>query len=142
MAGKSFGAGGFKKRPPEEVEMDITPMIDCTFLLLIFFMVTSNMQSQREFDVPVAKYGVRVDSKNSITIEVHSPSGSDPVILLNGQEAPLDDVPGYVREGMNAGALRVLIKADGNVPTGFVTKVERKAMEVEGMVLDIGVRDQ
>mgnify|MGYP003325625382 CR=1 FL=1 len=29
----------------EDAEMDITPMIDVTFLLLIFFMVTSTMQA-------------------------------------------------------------------------------------------------
>ena len=27
-----------KKRKPEEVKMDMTPMIDCTFLLIIFFL--------------------------------------------------------------------------------------------------------
>ena len=51
--------------PPEEVppvrfggrresddEMDMTPMVDVTFLLLIFFMVTAAYSLQRSLDVP------------------------------------------------------------------------------------------
>ncbi|MEZ6068519.1 MAG: biopolymer transporter ExbD [Planctomycetaceae bacterium] len=34
------------KRAAEEDDLDITPMIDVTFLLLIFFMVTSTMEPE------------------------------------------------------------------------------------------------
>ena len=33
-------------RPPMDDEMDITPMIDMTFLLLIFFILTSKMTGE------------------------------------------------------------------------------------------------
>jgi biopolymer transport protein ExbD len=33
-------------------EMDMTPMVDVTFLLLIFFMVTAAFTMQRSFEVP------------------------------------------------------------------------------------------
>jgi biopolymer transport protein ExbD len=33
-------------------EMDMTPMVDVTFLLLIFFMVTAAFQMQKSFEVP------------------------------------------------------------------------------------------
>ena len=42
MFGESGGLGRAKKK--DEADLDITPMIDVTFLLLIFFMVTSTMQ--------------------------------------------------------------------------------------------------
>ena len=35
-----------------EVEMDMTPMVDVTFLLLIFFMVTAAFTMQKSFEVP------------------------------------------------------------------------------------------
>jgi biopolymer transport protein ExbD len=33
-------------------EMDMTPMVDCTFLLLIFFMVTATFALQKSFQIP------------------------------------------------------------------------------------------
>ncbi|WOO43662.1 biopolymer transporter ExbD [Rubellicoccus peritrichatus] len=35
-----------KKRPEEKVTIPIAPMIDCVFLLLIYFMVSSTLQRQ------------------------------------------------------------------------------------------------
>jgi biopolymer transport protein ExbD len=39
-----------KKRPEEE--MDMTPMVDVTFLLLIFFMVTAAFSLQKSIEMP------------------------------------------------------------------------------------------
>ena len=36
----------------DEEDLDITPMIDMTFLLLIFFMVTSTMKPDEVLDIP------------------------------------------------------------------------------------------
>ena len=38
-----------------EVEMDMTPMVDVTFLLLIFFMVTAAFSLQKSFEIPTPK---------------------------------------------------------------------------------------
>ena len=39
------------KRIPQD-EMDMTPMVDVTFLLLIFFMVTAAFQLQKSLEIP------------------------------------------------------------------------------------------
>ena len=36
-------------------ELDLTPMVDVTFLLLIFFMVTASFQIQKSLEVPVPR---------------------------------------------------------------------------------------
>jgi biopolymer transport protein ExbD len=36
-----------KQRNPVDAEMDMTPMVDCTFLLLIFFMITASFSMQK-----------------------------------------------------------------------------------------------
>ena len=45
---------GFRLREikSEFGEMDLTPMVDVTFLLLIFFMVTASFSLQKSFEVP------------------------------------------------------------------------------------------
>lgn len=40
------------KRPTDQEEMDLTPMVDMTFLLLIFFMITASFSVQKSLEVP------------------------------------------------------------------------------------------
>ena len=47
----TFGA----KEPIPEDELDMTPMVDVTFLLLIFFMVTASFTLQKSLEQPHAK---------------------------------------------------------------------------------------
>jgi biopolymer transport protein ExbD len=42
----------FRKRELSQEEMDLTPMVDMTFLLLIFFMVTASFTVQKSIDFP------------------------------------------------------------------------------------------
>lgn len=44
-----------KKRDGEDGELDLTPMVDVTFLLLIFFMVTASFQIQKSMQIPAPK---------------------------------------------------------------------------------------
>lgn len=46
----------FSRQKPEEVSVNLTPLIDVVFLLLIFFMVstTFKLQTQLEIDLPAA----------------------------------------------------------------------------------------
>jgi len=41
-----------EKREVEEAEMDMTPMVDVTFQLLIFFMVTAAFAMQKSIEIP------------------------------------------------------------------------------------------
>ena len=42
----------FKRAAREEEELDMTPMVDVTFLLLIFFMVTAAFSLQKSIEMP------------------------------------------------------------------------------------------
>ncbi|MFN5770935.1 MAG: ExbD/TolR family protein [Pirellulaceae bacterium] len=44
-----------KKREVPKDDMDMTPMVDVTFLLLIFFMITANFTMQKSIQVPAEK---------------------------------------------------------------------------------------
>ncbi len=44
-----------RKRAAESAAIDLTPAVDVTFQLLIFFMVTASFSMQKAFDVPPAK---------------------------------------------------------------------------------------
>lgn len=46
-----------RKRPASEVEVDMTPMIDLTFLLIIFFIIVNDMTQQEleDLKLPIAQ---------------------------------------------------------------------------------------
>jgi len=50
----------WRRRSRQESELDMTPMIDVTFQLLIFFMLTNALANPPPVDVPRAEHGVGV----------------------------------------------------------------------------------
>jgi len=136
-----------RRRKKSDIELDITPMIDVTFLLLIFFMVTSTMQSKKDLDVPPAEYSVNVEKVSStiILIKAVDPAGSvRPVIRLDGSDAEItiEQMKLAIEKALLENRSHVIIKADGNVPTGTVMDVGRAISSIEGATMSIGVRER
>jgi len=147
----SFLLHGRVKR--EDPEMDITPMIDITFLLLIFFLVCSTPDQQTAIEMAKAKHGKGVGERNSVIITISS-EGIDtaPVYLADGkiESARLpDDMPeqnDLIREAVNVGRLEelkenVLIKADKNVAHRDVARVIKAVSQVEGSKIYLAVME-
>ena len=126
-----------KKRQPaaEEDDLDITPMIDVTFLLLIFFMVTSNMEQSAQVAIPPAKHGLGVSVADSTVITIFRTDDEPEIYLADGEKknGPVDvsEVTAYVQTGITDRKFNVIIKADRDIPSGFVEEVARAANEVE-----------
>lgn len=116
---------GTPKKKREEADLDITPMIDVVFLLLIFFMVTSTMQADPAVIVPEAKHGVGVDQEKAVIISILMENEVPKIVCADGDgpEATLEDVTRYTSEGIAAGKERVIIKADREVPYGTLSQV-------------------
>jgi len=88
------GGGGIqlpkRKRNKDDGELDITPMIDITFLLLAFFVVSSKMDPQKDIALPFATYGESVSDQASVTLLIIAEEGSDNYKLYKGKS---DDDP-------------------------------------------------
>lgn len=136
---------GARKRPQEDTEMDITPMIDCTFLLLIFFTVTSTPDAQTALNLATAKYGVGISQRDSIIISIAENGESQPASVyladgkvgepLKGSPADQDaEVRRAVEEGLNAGKTEILIKAESGVLHRDVSRVAAAAGGVSDSV--------
>lgn len=57
-----------QRRRHEEAAMEMAPMIDVTFLLLIFFMLTNSLANPAAMDVPEAVHGQGVPMENQLLI--------------------------------------------------------------------------
>jgi len=148
----STDENGWKKRPAaggSGDDLDITPMIDVTFLLLIFFMVTSTMQATQDSDVPVARHGVGVDTRGALMVLVHNDgNGLNGTSVIEVKEAggttevTTEELTARVREKVQNGIMDVIIKADRGVPHGFVQEVTRAVTEVDGVKFFIGIEEK
>ena len=73
-----------KKRVPEDSNIDITPMLDIVFIMLIFFIVTTTFIKETGVEVnrPNASTAV-TDKKGNILIAITE--NNETIILLNNE---------------------------------------------------------
>ena len=141
------GGEGFVTRKPmdEEMDLDITPMIDVTFLLLIFFMVTSTMQAEKDHQIPQAKYGEKIDT-DKVTIVMLEYSGSTTlppkIVFPDKSEGTLDQLTQLVKDELDKNKAHVIVRADGRIPNGYITNVFKAIAKVEGVTFSVGVREK
>lgn len=136
----------------DSTEMDITPMIDCTFLLLIFFIVCSRPDVQEAIMLAQAHHGIAVSAKQATIITIaESGHETPPVYLADGKIAdkqlPEDlaqqatRIQQAVQEAVNNGNSNVLIKAEKGVRHRDVARVTAAASRVEGIRIFFAVAD-
>jgi biopolymer transport protein ExbD len=135
----------------EDAELDLAPMIDCTFLLLIFFIVCSVPDVQHALDLPPARFGIAVSAKTATVITVaKSPNGPPTVYLADGRVGtPLPTNPDQqtaairaaVEQGLREGRTEVLIKAERGVLHHQVAQVAEAVSSVSGIRMNLAVTD-
>ena len=138
-----------RRNRDDDNEMDITPMIDITFLLLIFFLVCSTNDPSSTFELAEALYGKGVGEQNSIFITISAESSDPaPVYLADGigtesLTSDPDDQAELIREAVEKGRLdlkeNVIIKADRNVAHREVARVIKAVSRVEGAKIHVAV---
>src|ERR1700690_613062 len=82
---------GTKRRKTPETDIDVTPLVDCVFLLLSFFMMTSPMKGNPARNVPPAQHGIGVNPNGATSIRIVEAEPT-PKIMLDNHESTLDDV--------------------------------------------------
>ena len=72
-----------RSQKKDELNVDVTPLIDVVFLLLIFFMVSTTFERQSQIDVTLPKASINEPVKEDRTIEVTV--NSEGIYFVNGQ---------------------------------------------------------
>ena len=114
----------FRKEGEEDFSLDLTPMIDVVFLLLIFFMVsTSFIDFSRRMDIslPEAKASVTADKIKNYVIEI----GLDKKIFLNGTEMDFNTLEKRLKEKKEELGIKkaVVVRADEKLDYGLIVKI-------------------
>ncbi|MDO4550364.1 MAG: biopolymer transporter ExbD [Planctomycetia bacterium] len=141
--------GGFKpSRIKDDAEMDITPMIDVVFLMLIYFLVCSTTQAQLPVKLPPATYGTAVSDVMSLTFIVQHQEGGDPKVWQEGRapfsmdpEQQAAQITRAVEEAKMNGIFEVLVKVDKELKQKHLEHVRAAISEVEDIKLYMAVDD-
>jgi biopolymer transport protein ExbD len=107
-----------------ETAIDISPLMDCVFILLIFFIVTTTFveESGVEVDKPQAAQVVSSD-KTSITIAVME-SGK---VLHNGIEIGFGGIQPLVKSMLRTEDVPVVVQAEETTRSGLLVRVVDEA---------------
>lgn len=111
---------------PEELEdfsLEFTPLIDVVFLLLIFFLVSTqfiNFTRRLDIKIPEAKAG-SVKEKKSKEYLIEMPANGR--ILVDGRPVSLEGLERLLAKGRSISNRSALIRADRSLPYGGVVKV-------------------
>lgn len=103
-----------------ESGIDISPLIDCVFILLIFFIVTTTFVEETgvEVDKPQAASSVQLE-KTSILIALTAKGE----VVYGGREIGVSGVQPLVRRELQKEDIPVIIQADAAVPSGLLVRI-------------------
>ncbi len=123
------------RRPDDEMGFQLAPMIDMTFLLLIFFMVTTKIskeQIKEEIKLPVASNSIIPNDVSNRDIVSIDEQGR---YFIGSEQTDKRQLADYLKKRFeNTPPLRLYIRADKTTPA-------KKIKEVMKMAADAGAVD-
>jgi biopolymer transport protein ExbD len=93
----------------ESPEINLSPMIDCIFILLIFFIVTTVFVEEKGLQVnkPDAAASTSLEENENVTLEITAENK----ILIDNKEVALEDVTARVKAHVAGPETPVVIRA-------------------------------
>ncbi|MEK9984560.1 MAG: biopolymer transporter ExbD [Opitutae bacterium] len=104
----------------ESEEINISPLIDMVFILLIFFIVTTVFVEETgvEVDKPQAASAIDLE-KNSILLAITGEGN----VVYGGRDIGISGVRAVVRRQLQDDNMPVIVQADKVVPTDLTVRV-------------------
>ncbi len=132
--------GRFRETLGEETQeggIDISPLMDCVFILLIFFIVTTTFVEETgvEVDRPQAASSQRLE-KTSILIAV-TPKGE---VVYANREIGVSGVQPLVKRMIQKENIPVIIQVDGAAHSGVLVRVIEEAKLAGATKVSIATR--
>jgi len=129
----------FRSEEEENFSLDLTPLIDVVFLLLIFFMVSTvfvDFKRRMDISLPTSKVSIPDEIPKAIELEITA----DKQVFLNGDKVSLKSLESALKKIDVDKKKAAIIRADKNLPYGDVIKV--MGMLQSARILDISVAVQ
>jgi len=112
----------FRREQEENYSLELTPLIDVVFLLLIFFMVSTafvDFPRRLEIQLPTSKSSNENETQKNLEIEITRQKK----IYLNGKKVTLTELEKILESEENPSVKKALIRADKELAYGKVIQV-------------------
>ncbi|QDU70601.1 ExbD/TolR family protein [Mucisphaera calidilacus] len=108
-----------------ETKVDISPLIDCVFILLIFFIVTTSFVQETgiEVDKPQPSSQPTNDEKTTIVLRLDE-SGR---VFYEGRDIGIAGVQSEVKRVLQSEEAPVIVQASFKAPVGSLVRVMDEA---------------
>ena len=126
----------FRRRSRAEPDINLTPLIDILFTVLMFLILTTTFQEATELtiNVPEARTGQPLpDDATWLRIEVDA----DGRVVVDGREVPVADLAAALKAVPVTPATQLLLRADTATAHGRVVDVMDAAREAGARQLSI-----
>ncbi len=119
-------------------KIDMAPMIDCCFILLIFFIVATAFVEEPGVDVqkPEAMLDEELE-RNSILIAI----SAENKVVYGGKELGVAGVGARVKQLLNREELPVIIQADARADHGVFSDVWSEVKHAGAKRISVSTRD-
>ena len=124
-------------------ELDITPMIDITFLLLIFFMVASIPDANKKRPLPSAAHGKTINARDAVFVTAIAGDDGSTIIYLgesiDGEPLPADHelqreaLLDYFKVQVAAGKSKLIFNGEKTLKMRDVIRISALTSEIDGL---------
>jgi len=112
----------FRREQEENYSLELTPLIDVVFLLLIFFMVSTEfVDFSRRMDITLPTSKAASDDEVVKNLEIEMTK--DKKIYIRGRRTSLKQLEASLAKLRKPQDVKTIIRADEEIEYGFVVKV-------------------
>lgn len=130
----------FNRNPEEDYNLQLTPLIDVVFLLLIFFMVSTafiDFSRRMDIELPESSAGAAMEKVKVFEIEINT----DKEVTVNGVPTTMDELSVLLNKKDPSIVKRsAVVRADRGLDYGYVVKIMTACQEAG--IADIGLAVQ
>ncbi len=112
----------FRREQEENYSLELTPLIDVVFLLLIFFMVSTvfvDFPRRMDITLPTSKAA----SVNEVVKTLEIEFNRDKKFYIGGRRTSLDQLESSLSKLHKPQEVKTIIRADKDLPYGFVVQI-------------------
>ena len=129
----------FRKKPKDTLHIELTPLIDMVFIILIFFMLSSSfLKPVLKLTLPIAETQDIIDKKDVITITVDASKN----IFIDDELVDFADFERIMSERLSSiksiKSPKVTLSADKAIDYGFFVQIMDilKKLNVKDLALE------
>ena len=106
--------------PKRRVALDISPLLDVVFLLLIFFLVTTTFLPDAGMDLELPESTTATQSEMAPTVVTVSEDGS---VNLDGESVSIDELQQAIAALPEGERQKITVRADSRVDYGVIVRI-------------------